>query len=183
MWFSDWDSIRHVFVVGSLSYVGLVVLLRVSGKRTLSKWNSFDFAVTVAFGSMLATALLSLDTKLAQALCALALLIALQYVATFLSVRFEWFESLIKGEATLLYMDGQFRDDSLRKQRVTRIEVLSAMRQKGHACMDEVWAVVLETDGEFSVLSCADGAEHPRRPTLADVEGWEPDAGQQVPEV
>ncbi|MEO1764122.1 MAG: DUF421 domain-containing protein, partial [Cyanobacteria bacterium J06629_18] len=53
--FNSWDTLQHTLIVGTLGYVATIILLRVSGKRTLSKWNSFDFIVTIAFGSILAS--------------------------------------------------------------------------------------------------------------------------------
>ena len=47
---SSWERLSHTLLVGTLAYGGLILWLRVSGKRTLSKWNSFDFVVTIAFG-------------------------------------------------------------------------------------------------------------------------------------
>jgi uncharacterized membrane protein YcaP (DUF421 family) len=55
MFFSGWDSLLRTLVVGLLAYVVLVVFLRLSGKRTLSKLNAVDLVVTVALGSTLAT--------------------------------------------------------------------------------------------------------------------------------
>lgn len=57
MFFSDSFSFTRILVVGILSYILIVFVLRVSGKRTLSKMNSFDFIVTVALGSVLASIL------------------------------------------------------------------------------------------------------------------------------
>ena len=42
----------HTVVFGTVAYIAIIFMLRLSGKRTLSKWNSFDFVVTIAFGSM-----------------------------------------------------------------------------------------------------------------------------------
>ncbi|MCA9113241.1 MAG: hypothetical protein KDA52_25030, partial [Planctomycetaceae bacterium] len=65
MLFSGWDSLVRTLVVGVLAYVALVILLRISGKRTLSKLNAFDLVVTVALGSTLATVLLNRNIALA----------------------------------------------------------------------------------------------------------------------
>ena len=59
MFFDTWYQVVRILIVGTLGYIGLLVLHRISGKRTLSKLNAFDFIVTVAFGSTLATLLLS----------------------------------------------------------------------------------------------------------------------------
>ena len=78
MFFDDWFGLLRVMVVGVAAYAALVALLRASGKRTLAKLNAFDFVVTVALGSTLATVLLSKDVALAEGLRAFALLTGLQ---------------------------------------------------------------------------------------------------------
>ena len=87
MLFDSWYDLLRVLIVGVCAYVGLVALLRLTGKRTLSKMNAFDLIVTVALGSTLATVLLSGDVSLAEGMLALALLCALQYAVAFASVR------------------------------------------------------------------------------------------------
>ncbi len=64
--FDSWSAMGRTVVVGVLAYLALVLLLRVSGKRTLSKMNAFDLVVTVALGSTLATVLLSTSVALAR---------------------------------------------------------------------------------------------------------------------
>jgi uncharacterized membrane protein YcaP (DUF421 family) len=84
----------------------LVLLLRVSGKRTLTKMNAFDLVVTVALGSTLATVLLTKSVALAEGLTAFMLLIFLQFVLTWLSVRSRAVSRLVKSEPTLLAYQG-----------------------------------------------------------------------------
>ena len=154
--FGGWDSLLRTGVLGVLSYIALVLLLRVSGKRTLSKMNAFDFIVTIALGSTLATVLLSQGTSLAQGILAFALLIGLQYHVTWLSVRSTWVQKVVTGEPQMLFYEGRFLDASMRTCRVTEAEVMAAVRQAGAADLDEVLAVVLETDASFSVLRTGD---------------------------
>ncbi len=153
--FKGWESIGRVIVVGSLAYIGLLVSLRISGKRTLSKMNAFDLVVTVALGSTLSTILLSRQTGLADGLIGFFLLIGLQYTVAFLSVRWPWFRGLIKSEPSLLFYQGQFLTQTLRQQRVTQGEVLAAIRSENINQLADVEAVVLETDGSFSVVKTA----------------------------
>ncbi|MEQ8849495.1 YetF domain-containing protein [Botrimarina sp.] len=152
MIFDGWEPVLRTLIVGTLAYAALVMLLRLSGKRTLSKMNAFDFVVTVAFGSVLAAVLTSSQVSLAQGVTALGLLIVLQLVNTSIAVRSDWYRSVIKAEPTLLYFRGEYLDDALRKQRVTREEVLAAMRQSGLSEPEKVDAVVMETEGSLSVL-------------------------------
>jgi uncharacterized membrane protein YcaP (DUF421 family) len=106
MYFEDWQGLVRVLVVGAAAYVALIFLLRISGKRTLSKMNAFDFVVTVALGSTLATVLLSKQVPLAEGVLALGLLIFLQFIITWLSVRSPAVSSLIKAEPRLLFFKG-----------------------------------------------------------------------------
>ncbi|GMA41969.1 DUF421 domain-containing protein [Mobilicoccus caccae] len=151
MFFDDWAGLLRVLVVGTCAYVALIALLRVSGKRTLAKLNAFDFVVTVALGSTLATVLLSADVALAEGVLAMLLLVALQYVVAWLSTRSRAVERLVKSEPTLLYRNG-FLAGPMRRARVTEDEIRQAARSSGKTDLDEVSAVVLETDGTLSVL-------------------------------
>jgi uncharacterized membrane protein YcaP (DUF421 family) len=151
VFFDSWASIGRVVIVGLAAYIGLVALLRVSGKRTLSKLNAFDFVVTVALGSTLATVLLSKDVPLVDGLTALALLVGLQYVVAWLNVRSEGFRRLVKNEPAVVMSRGEFHDQAMSKERVAREEVMAAVRGAGVPDISNV-TVVLETDGTLSVL-------------------------------
>lgn len=151
MWFDSWADLTRLLVVAPVAYVLLLLVLRVTGKRTLSKLNAFDLVVTVAIGSTLATVILNTDVSLSEGILALVLLVALQYLVTWSSVRVRAVERLAKAEPTLLYHAG-FLDTAMRRQRVTRDEIRQAARSQGHADLDDVGAVVLETDGSLSIL-------------------------------
>lgn len=159
MFFDSWTGLLRVVVVGTLAYGALVFALRVSGKRTLSKLNAFDFLVTVALGSTLATVLLSKDVALLEGILAFALLISLQFVMTWLSSRSEKFQDLIKARPALLVHNGRFLTEAMRRERVTREEIFAAMRSGGTTDLEEVAAVVLETDGTIDVLPRTSGPE------------------------
>jgi len=152
MLFDSWAGLGRVLLVGTLAYVTLVLLLRVSGKRTLSKLNAFDLVVTVALGSTLATVLLSNSVALAEGVLALALLIFLQYAIAWLSARSPKFQALIKAEPTLLLHRGRFLEGAMKAERITHEEILAALRASGAAEVSGVAAVVLETDGTLSVI-------------------------------
>jgi uncharacterized membrane protein YcaP (DUF421 family) len=159
MLFDSWTGLGRVVLVGTLAYFALVLLLRLSGKRTLTKLNAFDLVVTVALGSTLATVLLSKSVALAEGALALGLLVFLQYAIAWLSVRSPSFQSVIKAEPTLLLRRGRFLAAAMRAERITREEILAAVRANGAADVGEVAAVVLETDGSLSVILDAGGAD------------------------
>jgi uncharacterized membrane protein YcaP (DUF421 family) len=152
MFFDSWSDLLRILVVGASAYIGLVAMLRVSGKRTLAKMNAFDLVVTVALGSTLATVLLTKDVSLAEGLLAFGLLCGLQFIIAFISVRWPRFQHIIKAEPSLLYFRGDFLGDAMRKERVSEEEVFAALRSQGALNLTDAEAVVLETDGSFSVL-------------------------------
>lgn len=166
MFFETWLGLIRVIVVGVFAYLGLMLWLRISGKRTLSKWNAFDFVVTIALGSTLATVLLSKDVALVEGIFAFVVLIGLQYIITWLTVRSPMVQRIIKAEPTLLLRRGQFLSEALKSQRVTESEVRAAVRGAGIAAIEEVEAVVLETDGSVSVIA---KTENKSRSALSDV--------------
>jgi uncharacterized membrane protein YcaP (DUF421 family) len=150
---ASWSDLGRILAVGTLAYVCLVLILRISGKRTLTKLNAFDLVVTVALGSTLATIMLNKSVALAEGVLALALLILLQFAITWASVRSETFQTFVKAQPVLLVYRGAFLEEPMRRERVTREETLAVIRNSGVSDIADVAAVVLETDGSFSVLS------------------------------
>jgi uncharacterized membrane protein YcaP (DUF421 family) len=151
VFFDSWYGLVRVVVAGTLAYVALVVLLRVSGNRTLSKMNAFDLIVTVALGSTLATILLTNDVALAEGIVALALLIGLQMLITWASVRSSRISRFVKSEPILLAHNGRLLHEQMRRARVVEAEIEAALREQGQQSLTQV-AVVLETDGTFSII-------------------------------
>ncbi len=160
MFFDSWSGLGRVLAVGAPAYVLLVALLRMSGKRTLATMNAFDLVVTVALGSTLATVLLSSDVAWTEGMLALALLIVAQFVVAWLAVRARGVRRAVRSSPTLLVREGRLRPDALRRQRVTHTEVLQAVRSQGLGGLDRVSAVVLETDGSFSVIPTTQAGDH-----------------------
>lgn len=173
MFFDDWFGLLRIFIIGVLAYAVIIVWLRLSGKRTLSKWNAFDFIVTVALGSTLATVITSKDVAFFEGILALGLLIGLQFVITFLTLRFARLKKIVKSEPSLLFDKGEFLTERMRRERVTESEIRAAIRGKGIAAVEEVEAVVLETDGSFSVIK---KSSNNSRTALTDI----PDSGFSV---
>jgi len=154
-WFEDGGRMGAVFIAGVMAYAALVVVLRVSGKRTLAKLNAFDFVVTIALGSVLATVVVSRDIPLAEGLAALGLLVGLQVLVAKVSQRFSAARRVITSEPTALLVRGELRHEELTRSRVAPQEVAAAVRQQGLGSLCEVDYVVLESDGSLSVVADA----------------------------
>ncbi len=160
MFFHDLPSLGRIVVVGVLAYVALVLMLRISGKRTLSKMNSFDFVVTIALGSTLSTIILDSTISLAEGVVALGVLIGLQFAVAWTCARWRIVERIVKAQPRVVLRDGVFITDAITDERLTQDEVRAAIREAGIANVHDVRQVVLETAGELAVI--ADG----RPPTL-----------------
>ena len=170
-WFFDsWSTLLKTVTVGLACYVSLIVMLRASGKRTLSKMNMFDWVVTVAMGSVMASTLVSDGVSYAQGVMAFATLILAQFIVTFLSVRSKGFEKLVKSSPTILYYKGRYLEDAMRRERVPKSEVLGAIRQSGQGAPAEIAAVLLESSGELIVMN--EVAED-QTLTLEQAQNWE----------
>lgn len=155
VFFSDFSDIGRTLIVGLCAYVGLVIILRISGKRTLSKMNAFDLVVTVALGSTLATVLLSKDVSLANGIAAFVLLAGAQYAVTWTSLRSARVRRWVKSEPRALLRDGKMLEAALHDERVTQDEVEAAIRGAGYSGAEHVALVMLETDGSMSVVARA----------------------------
>ena len=163
---TEWPGMARTFVVGMISYLLLIVVLRLSGKRTLSKMNSFDLIVNISLGSILASILLDPSVPLAQGFIAIVVLIGLQFVVTWSSVRVPWLRRFVTGEPTLVLKQGAFLPKALLHARLTEDEVRAAVRSAGLSDLNSVDAVVFETDGSFSVIKHSAGSD---ASSLADV--------------
>ncbi|SDH18603.1 Protein of unknown function [Pedobacter terrae] len=96
--------------------------------------------------------MLSKDVTLSSGVTALALLILLQYILAASSVRSKRFSRIISSDPTLLFFKGDFLHAALMKERVTEAEVRSVLRSQNVYALDDVYAVVMESNGQFSVV-------------------------------
>jgi uncharacterized membrane protein YcaP (DUF421 family) len=169
--FEGWPGVVSAFTLAVLGYASLLFLIRVAGKRTIAKMNVFDFVVVVALGSTVANTALSSNIVLAEGFAAFVALIGLQYLFSILTIRSSWLNHMINGEPSLLLCRGTMLRGAMRKQRVTEEEVLAAVRAASVADLAEVEAVVLETDGTFSVMRLRDEV---RYTALRDIPHYTP---------
>jgi len=168
MFFDGWGKLGRSLVLAVLAYAALVIMLRLSQKRTLSKMNVFDFVFVVALGSTLATTILSPGVALADGLVAFGALMGLQILLSWLCATSHQVDSFVNGEPSLIFHNGKFLKDSMRRERVTKEEMLSATRSQGTADLEAVDSIVLETNGQVSVVLKGEGRGES---AMEDVEG------------
>lgn len=152
IFWNGWEPIIRILIVGIITYAGVIFLLRVSGKRTLASMNAFDFIVTVALGSTFGRILTAKQVSVSEAVFSFLLLISLQYIVSFIEVRSSWFHRLITSQPSLLYYNGNFLEKNIRKDRLQKKDLLGALRNKNISSLNEVEAIILETNGTISVI-------------------------------
>ncbi|OJF95321.1 DUF421 domain-containing protein [Alkalibacterium sp. 20] len=152
----SYTDVFKLIAISIVSFIAIVFILRASGKRTLSKMNAFDFIVTVALGSILATTIVNYKESFWSGILTFAMLVGLQYVFTWLSVHFKQIRSILNSEPSLLFYEGQFKDENLKKERVNKRELKQAIRKAGYVSFDEISAIILESDGTLTVMDKSD---------------------------
>lgn len=152
LFFKDLESLIHVASCCTIiSYLALFIFIRVSGKRTLSKLNAFDFVVVVTLGSILSSMIL-MKVTIAEGIVALIIIITMQYVLAYFAKSSVKAQQIISSSPILLFYNGKFLTESMRKELITEKEIYAEIRKYRLHNMNEVQAVVMETNGEISVI-------------------------------
>ena len=147
-----WDAAVMAVLSAAGIYAAVILFTRRSGLRSFSKMSSFDFAMTVAVGSVVAGTVLTRDPPLLRAVAALGAIYAFQMAVAVARVRIPGVQRLVDNEPLLLMEDGRILEGALRRVEVTRHDLIAKLREANVIEMDEVRAVVMETTGDISVL-------------------------------
>jgi uncharacterized membrane protein YcaP (DUF421 family) len=169
IFFDSWQDLLQIAVTAPIIYAFVVLAIRVSGKRATSQMNNFDWIVTVAIGSIAGSGIMLKDLAIAETVLAIALLLALQWLLTKTVLHNKFLQRVVKAPPTLLVHDGQFLEDAMRRERITRGEIRSALRDNGLTDVRMAQWVILEPDASFSVITKAEGPHS--RTDLEDVQG------------
>ncbi|HLQ75485.1 MAG TPA: YetF domain-containing protein [Alloiococcus sp.] len=144
-------EVTKIFFICLVTYLSVITIIRISGARTLSKQNSFDFIATLCLGSIMAsTATNSLE--LHKGIIAFATIVFFQFIISKLTTKHEGFQKIFLFEPKLLFYEGEFIEETLVKERISEQEIFETIRQNGIEAFDQVKAVVLEGEGSLSVI-------------------------------
>ena len=150
--FDGWENTLRIIIMSVLIYGYLILIMRLSGKRTLLQYNMFDMIISVAYGSAIATTLISKSISFVEGALVLGMLTVLQLFVAVMERKSKKFRTVIMPEPRFLYSDDRFCEEALQKERVLKREVRNAVRQQGIGSMEEVEAIVLEGNGRMSVI-------------------------------
>lgn len=133
-------------------YVCLIIYTRLSGLRSFSKISGFDFAVTVAIGSILASVVLTKDPPLLLGASLLASVFVIQMSVTYLRARIDWVESLFSNEPRLIMAHGEIIQEQMDAAKISVADLRAKLREANVLDFTQIEAVVAETTGDISVL-------------------------------
>lgn len=134
----------------AILYIVALIVFRSMGKRTLAKMGPFDFAVIIMIGEAVAIGMEDTKTPLMNAIGITVALGVLQFLLTWLNVRFRWLEKITQGVPTRLVVDGRIDEQELTRERVSSADLLMELRQKDTQLKD-VKEARLEPTGEISI--------------------------------
>lgn len=152
MFYNGFEPIYTSIIMSVILYFSIVVLLRLSGKRTLSDLNAFDLLVTITMGSIAATTILSKDTSYVNGIASILTLIILQYVIAKSAVFSRAFSKLIRSKSTLVFYKGEYLEENMKKMRITKNDILQQARQHQGITSNQISSVILESNGKLSVI-------------------------------
>lgn len=151
-YYNGFEPILRIIIVGTITYIAIIFLIRISGKRTLATMNGFDFIITIAIGSAFGRILTAQNIPIAEAITAFALLVILQTMVSWIKMKSPKFGDIITAPPSLLFYQGRFIHENLKKERINEDEVKSAVRQQKVGSMEEIEAVIFESTGSFSII-------------------------------
>lgn len=155
-WFeTSTTTIFATIIHAVLVYVGVILFTRLMGKRSFSKMSGFDFAATIAIGSLIATTITSKSVGILQGLIALLSLYTLQFIVARLR-RFPAFSKGVDNEPLYLMKGTEILHENLKKARVTENDLRGKLREANVIRLSQVKVVIFETTGDVSVLHSDD---------------------------
>jgi uncharacterized membrane protein YcaP (DUF421 family) len=140
--------IRPAFV-----YLFVLVLLRLTGKRTLAQITTFDFVLLLIISEATQQALIGEDNSMINSAVVVATLIGLNILMSLLKQRSPWFDRLLDDIPLVIVVDGKPLEDRMEKARVDEDDVLDAAREThGLENMEQIRHAILERDGQISII-------------------------------
>lgn len=159
--YSNDDPLFQTLIGCAIIFVVIIVLTRIIGLRAFAKFTAYDFAFTVAIGSIISSTLTS-NTSLAHGSIAIAGLLLITFSFSYLQRKFSFLNKIISN-APLLLMDGNtILHENLKFSRIEEEQLISKLREANVLNFDQVLAVVLEPTGDISVLHASDSEKNVR---------------------
>jgi uncharacterized membrane protein YcaP (DUF421 family) len=143
-----WEFVLRALVV----YVALLVLVRLSGKRSVGQFTPFDMVLLILLGTAVQNSLIGKDISLLGGLLLAVTLIALNYAVGWLAARSRRFDKLVEGKPVQIIANGKLDKDALVREGVTEGDVMEALRHNGLDDLADVRSGWIEQDGDITIV-------------------------------
>ncbi|WMX13789.1 MULTISPECIES: DUF421 domain-containing protein [unclassified Aureispira] len=145
-------DILRILISSAIIYALIIIYIRLLGKRSTSELNNFDWVVTVSIGSIVASTIILKDISVTEGGLAVLILLILQYILTKMMFSSDQLREVVKSTPQLLLFEGKFIDENMKKERILKPEIYAAIRQKGLKSIQQIYAIVLETNSKLSII-------------------------------
>lgn len=142
-----WEFIAR----GLIIYLALLLLVRISGKRTVGQFTPFDLVVVLLLSEAVSNGLSGGDDSVSGGLIVATTLIALNFALGWLTSHYEPAEKAVEGREVLIGRNGELYKQVLRRERVSPADVHKVLRENDCA-LEEMRCAFLEADGTISVI-------------------------------
>lgn len=142
-----WEFIVRATIV----YLVLLVMVRLTGKRTVGQFTPFDLIVVMLLAEGVSGSLTAQDESLPGGLIVAATLVILDVAIAFATARSRRIDAFVEGSPVLVGRDGKIYKDVLKKQRVAYSDVEKALRA-ADCDLEDMRMAILEADGNINVM-------------------------------
>ncbi|HVE89756.1 MAG TPA: YetF domain-containing protein [Burkholderiaceae bacterium] len=143
------DSVLRASVV----YFGLLIIMRLAGKRSLAQITTFDFVLLLIIGEATQNALLGQDFSMTNALIVIVTLVGIDIGLSLLKRRSKALDRFLEDVPLVIVENGVPLKDRMHKARVDEEDILSAARHlQGLERMEQIRYAVLESSGGISIV-------------------------------
>jgi uncharacterized membrane protein YcaP (DUF421 family) len=152
MFDTDASKLPEIVLRVALIYAGLLVLMRLAGRRTMSDVMPMDIMVMLLVSETVSPALTAGDESLTAGFVAAGTLIGLSVAVSWVVFRNRTAERVLSGSPALLIRDGHVDGAVMRRYRITNEDLEMALHQKGLLAVAQVRRAFVEADGEITVI-------------------------------
>lgn len=151
----SWQAVIRVAITAIVFYILLVFILKFLGSRSVGNFSVYDFVATLTIGSTISSTLILSEATLLNGLLAVLIFLGLQYLISKITRKWPSVNKALNPTPKVVFFKGDFIEKNLNKARVNKNEVYSSIRMQARTTSDQVYAVIMETNGSLSVITQA----------------------------
>ncbi|WP_350562584.1 YetF domain-containing protein [Psychrobacter sp. CAL346-MNA-CIBAN-0220] len=159
VFFDSIEKLGRIVLTAMMVYILVVITTKISGKRSTSQLNNFDWIVTVMIGSLGASTILLENIPFIEGGASIVVLYLMQFLVTKYASISPQFSSVILSEPRIVFYQGQYLPEAMRTERLTRQELECAMRSEGVRSLSDIEAIIFESDAKLTIITKGENAQ------------------------